>query len=199
MQALAGEIHRQQRRRAFDMQMQQHVGALRFDVRPFACGVAKIVADRVLEQLRAVDRVSDGFVAAAAIAGQRRTRRQMFPPVDALDGLIHAFRTAGVDRSQAQQHAGRGARPQASAIAHLERALILHIVAALTNIVGAELREFLGQHRGGAHRRRRDPIAHVVVHVQIVLPRIASPACPQETGHSARCRSSQSSFVFLAK
>ena len=65
-----------------------------------------------------------------------------------------------------KQHAGRGARPQARPIAHLERALKFHIVAALTNVLGAELREFLGQHRGGTHRRGCDPIADIVVHAQ---------------------------------
>jgi len=111
VQTLAGEIHREQCRWAFDVHMQEHVGALRFDVRPLARRVAQIVANRVLEQLGAVDRVPYGFIAAAAIAGQRRTRTQMFTPVDALDGFVHALRTAGIDRSQAQKHPGRGARP----------------------------------------------------------------------------------------
>src|SRR5580658_9141626 len=97
--------------------------------------------------------MSDGFVAAAAITGERSTRCQMFPPVDAIDGVVHAFRTAGVDRSQAEQYPGCGARPETGTIADLERALKFHVVAALTNIAGAELRQFLGQDRSGAHRR----------------------------------------------
>ena len=171
MQALAGEIHRQQRGGSFHVQMQQHVGAFRFDVRPLAGGVAQVVADRILEQLRAVDRVPDGFVAAAAVAGQRRAGREMLAPVDAFDGFIDAFRAAGVDRSQAQQHAGGGSRPQAGTVAHLERALKLDVVAALADVGGAELRQFLGQHRRRAHRRRRDPVADVVAHAQFVISR----------------------------
>ncbi len=102
VQALAGEVHRQQGHGTLDVQMQQYVGAFRFDVWTFAGGIAQIVADRVLEQLRAVNRVSDGLVAPAAVAGQGRTRRQMIAPIDAPHGLVHALRTAGVDLSQAQ-------------------------------------------------------------------------------------------------
>ena len=171
MQALAGKIHRQQCRRPFDVQVQQHVGTFRLDVRALARGIAQIVADRVLEQLGTVDGVPDGFVAAAAITGKRRAGRQVFAPVDAFDGFVHRFRAAGIDRSQAQVHAGCGARPEAGSIPHLERALKFHIMTALANVVRAELREFLGQHRRRAHRCGRDPIAHVVVHVQSVRSR----------------------------
>jgi hypothetical protein len=151
--------------------MQQHIGPLGLDVGPLAGRLAQIVADRIFEQLRAVDRVPDRLVAAAAVAGERRAGRQVLAPVDALDGAYRLLSAAGVDRSQAQQHARRGARPQAGAIADLERALELHVVAALANVGRAELRELLGQHRGRAHRRSRDPVTHVVGHAQRIAAR----------------------------
>src|SRR6202021_170457 len=112
------------------------------------------------------DPVPGGGVAAPAVAGQRRARAEVFAPIDASDSLVDALRTAGVDRSQAQQHAGRRTRPEAGAIAHLQRALKFHIVAALANVVGAELRQLLGQHRSGAHGRGCDPVAHIVIRLR---------------------------------
>ena len=144
------------------------------------------VASRRLSQtasfssLRAVNRVADGLVAAAAIARQRRARREMLAPIDALHGLKDALRAAGVDRTHAQQHTGRGARPQAGAIAHLERALEFHIMAAFAHLARAVLRQLLRQHRGCADRRRRDPIAHVVVHARTILPQGACLSNPRE-------------------
>ncbi len=138
VQALAGEVHRQQCGVALDMQMQQHVGAFRLDVRAFAGGVAQIVAHRVLQQLRTIQGVTDGFVAAAAIAGERRPRGQMFAPVDAFDAFIHRLRTARVEGSQAQQHAGCGARPQAGAVPASSVPMEFHVVAAFANIVRPE-------------------------------------------------------------
>jgi len=91
MQTLAGKVHRQQCGRSFDVQVQQHVGTLGLNVRPLARRVAQVVANRILEQLGAVDRVPDVFVAAAAIAGERRAGGQMLAPVDAPDALVHAF------------------------------------------------------------------------------------------------------------
>ncbi len=101
MQTLAGEIQRHQCRGPLHVQMQQHIGALGLDVRPLAGGLAQIVANRILEQLRAVDRVPDGFIAAAAIARQRRPGRQVLAPIDALYGLIDALGTARIDGTQA--------------------------------------------------------------------------------------------------
>ena len=92
VQTLAGKIHRHQRRGPLDMHMQQYIGTLGLDVRPLTRGLSQIVANRILEQLRSVDRMPDGFIAAAAIARQRRARRQVLAPIDALHGLIYALR-----------------------------------------------------------------------------------------------------------
>ena len=100
MQTLAGEIQRHQCRGPLHMQMQQHIGALRSDVRPLSGGLAQIVANRILEQLRAVDRMPDGFVAAAAIARQGCAGGQVFAPIDALDGLVDALGTRRIDGTQ---------------------------------------------------------------------------------------------------
>ena len=116
----------------------------------------------------------DGLVAAAAIARQGRAGRQMFAPIDALDGLVDALGTRRIDGSQTQQHPGGGARPQACPVTDFERALKFYIVAALANIFGAKLGKFLGQHRSGAHGRGRHPIADVVVHAQCTAAELAA-------------------------
>ena len=160
MQALAGEIQRHQRRGALDVQMQQHVGALGLDVRPLAGGFAQTVADRILEQLRAVNRVPDGLVAAAAVARQgraaarnARASRCASPPRKC------SVRAAGVESEpRLKQHAGRGARPQAGAVADFERALELHIVTALADVASApNCASSSAKHRGRTQRARSRP------------------------------------------
>ncbi len=69
------------------MQVQQHIGALGLDIRALAGGVPQAVAHGILQQLRAINRVTDGFIAAAAIAGKRGARGEMLAPIHALDGL----------------------------------------------------------------------------------------------------------------
>ena len=103
--------------------------------------------------------------------------REVLAPIDALRGLEQSRAGPGLDRAQAQQHPGRGARPEARAIAHLERALKFHIMAALADVGGAELLQLLGEHRG---RARPAP------------SRSNSGRCRSRSGHIERARSSAS-------
>ena len=187
VQAFAGKVHRHQRGGPFHVQMQQHVGTLGLDVRTFAGRIAQVVAHRIFEQLRTINGVTNRLVAAAAFARERRARCKMLAPIDALDGFKQAFRAARIDGAHAQQDPRRRARPQAGAVADFERALKLDVMAALTNVARAELRQFLGQHRGRPHRGGRDPIANIGVHVT-------------NTGWDlAPRRSCQSTWGFFAK
>ena len=117
MQALPREVDRYQGGRPFDVQVQEHVGPFGPDDRPFTRRFAQVVTYRIFQQLRAVDRVPDRGIAAAALAGQRRTRREVLAPIEALESFEQSLGGPGLDRAEAEEHPGRGARPEARAVA----------------------------------------------------------------------------------
>ena len=138
--------------------MQQHCRAFGAHVRPLPPGFAQLVADGVLQQLRAIKSVADRLVPAAAGACKGRADRQMRTPVDALHARVQRRGARRVDGTQAEEDADRGTRPEAGAVTGLERAFELDVIAALTDPARAERRELRRQHRSGTDRRGRHPV-----------------------------------------
>ncbi len=158
VQALTGEVDRDAHLDAVRVGVHAHARPLRVDVRARPGGTAQGIDDAVLELERPEVGVRDRRVAAAELAGERRSGTQVRAPVDAHDSGVELGGGARLELAHFQVDPVGDARPQAGAVGGLEGVAEGDAAGAFARAGGPQALELAQQEVGEAPRRAGEEV-----------------------------------------
>ncbi|MNZ16764.1 hypothetical protein D3C78_337440 [compost metagenome] len=145
VQAVAGQVQRQDRLTAFQAQVHAQVRVELVHRRAFAAAGAQFVDDRVLDLQGAEMGVVDTRAVAAELNCQRTAGFQVILPLDFIDAVVEIVGVFHVEALEHQQHAVAQARPQAQPVGGFHVGAAANRRSVLAHFFQAEAAGFFGK------------------------------------------------------